>query len=108
MTRPLEREEVTGVLRHGSAVSDRSSACWMRFGPAILGSFGESSVASWRKRGPVAFRPRLSAGFALLLFVVLSLYRLVARHFPIVNLMLHYSSDPRCPLWVISGPSGQY
>ena len=29
------------------------------------GSFGESSVASRRKRGPVAFRPRLSAGLAL-------------------------------------------
>ena len=33
-----------------------------------LGSFGESSLASRRKRGPVAFRPHLSAGLALSLF----------------------------------------
>ena len=43
-----------------------------------LGSFEGSSVASRRKRGPVAFRPRLSAGLALLLFVVLLLYALSA------------------------------
>ncbi len=43
-------------------------------GLAILGSFGESSVASRRKRGPVAFRPRLSAGLALSMFIVLLLY----------------------------------
>jgi len=30
-----------------------------------LGSFGESSLASRRKRGPVAFRPRLLAGLVL-------------------------------------------
>ena len=41
-----------------------------------LGSSGESSMASRRKRGPVAFRPRLSAGLALSLFVVLPLYAL--------------------------------
>jgi hypothetical protein len=35
-------------------------------------------MASRRKRGPVAFRPRLSAGLALLLFVVLLLYALSA------------------------------
>ncbi len=37
---------------------------------AILGSFGESFVASRRKRGPVAFRPRLSAGLALSLLTL--------------------------------------
>ena len=35
-----------------------------RWQPGDLGSFVESSVASRRKRGPVAFRPRLSAGLA--------------------------------------------
>ena len=33
--------------------------------PAILGPSGSRSLASRRKRGPVAFRPRLSAGLAL-------------------------------------------
>ncbi len=42
--------------------------------PAVLGSFGRSSMASRRKRGPVAFRLRLSAGLALSLFSVLFLY----------------------------------
>jgi hypothetical protein len=32
--------------------------------PAVLGSFVASQAASRRKRGPVAFRPRLSAGLA--------------------------------------------
>ena len=65
-------------------------------------------MACRTKRGLVAFRPCHSAGFALLLFVVLSLYRLVARHFPFVNLMPHNSSDPRCRLWVVSGLSALY
>ncbi len=38
--------------------------------PGDLGSFGESSMASRRKRGPVAFRRRLLAGLALSVFVV--------------------------------------
>jgi len=42
--------------------------------PAILASFEESSVASRRKRAPVAFRPRLSTGLALSLFIVHPLY----------------------------------
>ena len=33
--------------------------------PAILGSFGESNMASRRKRGPVALRPRLWSGLPL-------------------------------------------
>ena len=41
--------------------------------PGDLGSFGESSVASRRKRGPVAFRPRLSAGLALSVLLVTEL-----------------------------------
>ncbi len=51
------------------------SCCSSRYGgnSAVLGSLGESSVASRRTRGPVAFRPRLSAGLALS-FVVLPLY----------------------------------
>ena len=49
---------------------DNSSAC--SFGSsAVLGSFGEPSVASRRKRGPVAFRLRLSAGLALSVLLVL-------------------------------------
>ncbi len=51
------------------------SCCSSRYGgsPAILGSFGESSVASRRKRGPVAFRPRLWAGLALSVLLVTEL-----------------------------------
>ena len=37
----------------------------MRDSPAILESFGKSSLAYRRQRGPVAFRLRLSAGLAL-------------------------------------------
>ena len=33
--------------------------------PGDLGSFGESSMASRRKRGPVALRPQLSLGLPL-------------------------------------------
>ena len=36
---------------------------------AILGSFGRSSIASRRKRGSVAFRPRLLAGLVLSIFL---------------------------------------
>ena len=43
-------------------------------GSAVLGSFRELSLASRRKRGPVAFHPRLSVGLALSLLVVLHLY----------------------------------
>jgi hypothetical protein len=47
----------------------------MYFGnPAILGSFGEASISSRRKRGPVAFRPCLSVGLALSLLVAGPLY----------------------------------
>ena len=44
-----------------------------RGSPAVLGSFGESSMASRRKRGPVAFRPSLSAGLALSVLLVTEL-----------------------------------
>ncbi len=47
----------------GAFVDSVVTACGCS--PAVLGSFGESSLASRRKRGPVAFRPRLSAGLAI-------------------------------------------
>jgi len=46
--------------------------------PGDLGSFEESSMASQRKRGPVAFRPHLSEGSALSIFIVILLYAFVA------------------------------
>jgi hypothetical protein len=44
---------------HASSISYRNGS-----NPAILGSFVASQAASRRKRGPVAFRPLLSAGLA--------------------------------------------
>ncbi len=44
-------------------------------------------MASRRKRGPVVFRPRLSAGLALSLFVVALFIRLTAGKVLIVNII---------------------
>ena len=62
-------------------------------------------MASRRKRGPVAFRHRLSAGLALLLFIVTQTYH---RHAPTAILHCHYYS-PRCAgfLWVAMSAMGQ-
>jgi len=44
-------------------------------------------VASRRKRGPVAFRPRLSAGLALSILIVASLYAWPLTKALIVNII---------------------
>ena len=73
---------------------------------AILRSLEESSVASQRKRGPVAFRPRLSAGLALSL---LSSKRSTEKRIcQSVNLIWRYFGRLERPLWVISGHSPSY
>ncbi len=63
-------------------------------------------MASRRKRGPVAFRPRLSAGLALslLLFKRSTNVWFVQS----VNLIWLFSSNRQCRLWVVSGPSSSY
>jgi len=65
-------------------------------------------VASRRKRGPVTFRLRLSAGLALSIFVVALFIRLAARNNLIVNIIGICSSDHECRLWVASGRSRSY
>jgi len=71
-----------------------------------LGSFGESSVASRRKRGPVAFRPRLWAGLALSLLSFTPSRGLVC--LPDSSLNPNKFERQKCPLWVISGRSLAY
>ena len=51
-------------------------------------------MASRRKRGPVAVRPRLSAGLALsVLYVNLS-----------IVIRTQFGGSCQCPQWVVSGP----
>ncbi len=65
--------------------------------PAILGSFGESSVASRRKRGSVAFRRRLSTGLALSLLLLK--HSSNGQYCQSVILIRHLLGNQQCPLF---------
>ncbi len=61
-------------------------------------------MASQRKRGPVAFRSRLSAGLALsLMYTKRSTNGQFVQSLKLTQYLL---ANQQCPLWVVSGHKG--
>ncbi len=71
------------------------------------GPSGSRSMASRRKRGPVAFRPRLSAGLALSHTLNRRKATVLQKRAVRLHLQKNYDSKER-PHWVVSGPSELY